>query len=336
MSSGGNSGSGGSSGGGSHWGKIRGFIGTGLGFIGAALVVIVPAILPTILEKDMLCNLKVINVNNFLKCDDKPTIPTETPVTPVTPSPTPSYSPSVKLPKQDNSPSQSPNSCEKQENSNTVNIGSLDLPCTSNSNISPDNLERRYRFKIDNPSNISLFLDGVNSEVEMSLYSDKDGTGVIGYRLENVSAFKSKLGIIKKELGVGSYIIIVKSKARDTPYSLQIINNTSQIQNIGYLEDKTIQENGSISLNNREHFYRFQLANPSNISLSLSDVNSEVGMSLSEDKDGTGVIGSTLEDTSAFNLKPGIIKKQLGVGSYIVVVRLKAKETNYNLTMSAP
>ncbi|HBW56300.1 MAG TPA: hypothetical protein DEF27_00270 [Oscillatoriales bacterium UBA8482] len=216
MSSGGNSGSGGSSGGGSHWGKILGFIGTGSGFIGAGSAAIVPAIL----EKDMLCNLKVINVNNFLKCDDKSTIPTETPVTPVTPSPTPSYSPSAKLPKQDNSPSQSPNSCEKQENSNTVNIGSLDLPCTSNSNISPDNLERRYRFKLDNPSNISLFLDGVNSAVEMSLYSDKDGTGVIGYTLEDISAFNSKPGIIKKQLGVGSYIVVVRLKAKETNYHL--------------------------------------------------------------------------------------------------------------------
>jgi hypothetical protein len=205
-----------------------------------------------------------------------------------------------------------------------------------NGSVSLEDREQSYRFQLANPSNISLSLDGVSSEVEMSLYSDKDGTGVIGNNYGYTSAYKSKSGVIKRELGVGNYILVVRFKARDTKYSLQIVNDTSQVQNLGYLDQKSIPKNGSVSLKNPEQFYGFQLANPSNISLFLDDVNSEVHMSLFSDKDGTGVIGANYGYTSAFNSKPGIIKRELGVGNYIVVVRLKARETDYNLTMSAP
>lgn len=244
-------------------------------------------------------------------------------------SPTTSLSPSpVQLPADQNP-------CTAKQNGSTVNLGSLDRSCIFPGSLSSNNLENIYRFKIDNPSNISLFLDGVNSEVEISLYSEKEGTGVIGYILENVSAFKSKSGTIIKELSRGNYIISVKLKARETKYSLQLVNNTSQIKDVDYLE-KTIRDSSSVSLNNRERYYRFKLGNPSSISLYLDDVNSEVEMSLCSERKDTGVIEYQLENISAYNLKPGTIKKELGVGSYIVVLRLKAKDTNYTLTMSAP
>ena len=252
------------------------------------------------------------------------------------PFPTKGTSPIASLPPSPVKPSAEDNSCIKEPNGSTVNIGSLDGSCIFPGTVTSSNPENHYRFKIDNPSNISLFLDGVNSEVEIYLYSDKDGTGVIQYTLENISAFKSKTGRIVRELGVGSYIAVVKMKARDTQYLLQIVNNTSLIQNLGYLDAKPFPKNGSISLNNREQFYRFQLANPSSISLSLTGVNSEVEMSLYSERKETEVIGYTLEYISAYNSKPGIIKKELGAGNYIVVVRLKARETNYTLTMSAP
>ena len=228
------------------------------------------------------------------------------------------------------------NPCTKEQNGSTVNLGSLDRYCIFPGSVTSNNLENRYRFKIDNPSNISLFLDDVNSEVQMSLFSDKDDTGVIGNNYGYTSAYKSKSGVIQRELGVGSYILVVRFKARDTNYSLQIVNDTSQVQNLGYLNQKSIPKSGSVSFKKREQFYGFQLDNPSNISLSLDGVNSEVQMSLFSDKDGTGVTGNNYAYTSAFNSKPGVIKQELGRGNYIVVVRLKARETDYNLTMSTP
>ncbi len=113
------------------------------------------------------------------------------------------------------------------------------------------------------------------------------------------------------------------SQIQDVPY-----------QDVGYLE-KTILKQGSVSLKNREQFYRFKLANPSKVSLSLDGVDSEVDIYLYSDKDGTGVIGDNYGYTSAIKSKPGIITKELGAGNYIVVVRLKARGSNYTLTISA-
>ncbi len=93
-----------------------------------------------------------------------------------------------------------------------------------NGSVSLEDREQSYRFKLGNPSSISLSLDGVNSKVEMSLYSDKDGIGLIedednyGY----TSAVKSKPGIIKKELGAGNYIVVVRLKAKASNYTLMM------------------------------------------------------------------------------------------------------------------
>jgi len=329
--------------------------------IAGVSLVVVPIVIGTatfLFGDTLLCKLKGVDVG-FLRCDN----PSESKATTETPSLPPKFPPSSEPVKQEPIPSSSPTStpspapetpapvspspspvklsadgkpCTVEQNGSTVNLGSLEHSCPFAGNVSSNNLENRYRFKIDNPSNISLFLDDVNSEVEMFLYSDRDGTGVIQYQLENISAIKSKTGVIEKELGVGSYILVVKMKARETPYSLQIINNTSQIENIGYLEEKTIPKNGSINLKHRQKFYSFQLANPSSISLSLGGVNSEVEMVLYSDRNGTGVIQYQLENTSAFNSKPGIIKTNLRVGNYIVLVRSRLRDTDYTLTMSAP
>ncbi|MEG4534011.1 hypothetical protein [Microcoleus sp. D2_18a_D3] len=343
MSSGG---SGGSGGGGLNWKEV------------VAILGVITGILVFIFGDKFLCNLKGVNVG-FLRCDN----PSERKAATETPALPPKFPPSSEPVKQDPIPFSSPTStpspapetpapvspspspvklsadekpCTAEQNGSTVNLGSLERSCSFAGNVSSNNLENRYRFKIDNPSNISLFLDDVNSEVEMFLYSDRDGTGSIQYQLENTSAIKSRTGVIEQELGVGSYILVVKLKARDTPYSLQIINNTTQIENVGYLEDKTLTKNGSFNLKHRQKFYSFQLANPSSISLSLGGVNSEVEMVLYSDRKGTGVIQYQLENTSAFNSKPGIIKTTLRVGNYIVLVRSKLRDTDYTLTMSAP
>ncbi|MEZ2300740.1 MAG: hypothetical protein ACBR13_03155 [Microcoleus sp.] len=246
----------------------------------------------------------------------------ETPA-PVSPSPSP-----VKL-----SADEKP--CTVEQNGSTANLGFLNSSCTFTGNLNSNNQESIYRFKIDNPSNISLYLGNVNSEVEISLYEDQTGTGVKSGRLEDRSAINSKMAIIGRELSVGNYIVVIRSKVRETPYSLQLVNNTSQAKNLNFLQG-SIPLNGSVSSNNQRRYYRFKLANPSDINLALDGVNSEVGISLYEDQTGAGVISGRIEDRSASQDKPAIIKRNLSAGNYIVVVGFQARDTNYNLTISAP
>ncbi|WP_333456327.1 hypothetical protein [Microcoleus sp. herbarium5] len=294
----------------------------------------------------------------ILKCSNPPE---PRPVIPAPPT-TVSSSPSPDSPKSDSTPSSSPISnsspapetpapvspspsavklsadekpCTVEQNGSTVNLEFLNRSCTFTGNFNSNNQERIYRFKIDNPSNITLYLGNVNSEVEMFLYEDQSGTGVISGRIENRSAINSRMGIIDRQLSVGNYIVAIRSKVRETPYSLQIVNNTSQAKNLEFLQG-TIPLNGSVSSKNQQRYYRFQLANPSDINLSLDGVNSEVEMFIYEDQSGTGVISGRIENRSAFKDQPAIIKRNLSVGHYIVVIGFKARETDYILTMSAP
>lgn len=343
MSSGGSGGSGGS-----HipWKTIAAFS-----------VVVVPIIIATVdllVGNKLLCNLKDVNVG-FLKCDNLPDNPTPPPSPksppppeppkpePIpSPSPTSTSSPAPQTPAPV-SPSPSPpktpdideKPCTVEQNGSTANLGFLNSSCTFTGNLNSNNQESIYRFKIDNPSNISLYLGNVNSEVEISLYEDQTGTGVKSGRLEDRSAINSKMAIIGRELSVGNYIVVIRSKVRETPYSLQLVNNTSQAKNLNFLQG-SIPLNGSVSSNNQRRYYRFKLANPSDINLALDGVNSEVGISLYEDQTGAGVISGRIEDRSAFKDKPAIIKRNLSAGNYIVVVGFQARDTNYNLTISAP
>ena len=338
--------SGGNGSGGVHWvaiGAVVAVLGTITGF-GVFLF-----------GDTVLCKLKGVDVG-FLRCEEDAKV-----VTPAPPFP-PKFPPSSEPIKQDIIPSSSPIStsspapetpvpvspspspvklsadekpCTVEQNGSTVNLEFLNRSCTFTGNFNSSNQERIYRFKIDNPSNITLYLGNVNSEVGMFLYEDQSGTGVISGRIEDLSAINSKMGIINRQLSVGNYIVAIRSKVRETPYSLQLVNNTSQAKNLEFLQG-TIPLTGSVSSNNQQRYYRFKLANPSDINLSLDGVNSEVGMFLYEDQSGTGVISGRIEDRSAFKDKPAIIKRNLSVGHYIVVIGLKARDTNYNVTMSAP
>ena len=325
--------------------------------IAAVSVVVVPIIMAAcdlLLGNKVLCNLKGVEVS-FLKCDnnlpDNPT-PLPTPKSPAPsespkPEPIPSSSPtSTSFPAPQTpapvSPSPTPvkvsvdeKPCTVEQNGSTANLGFLNSSCTFTGNLNSNNQESIYRFKTDNPSNISLYLGNVNSEVEMSLYEDQTGTGVKSGRLESSSAINSKMGIIGRELSVGNYIVVIRSKVRETQYSLQLVNNTSQAKNLNFLQG-SIPLTGSVSSNNQRRYYRFKLANPSDINLSLDGVNSEVGMSLYEDQSGTGVTSGRLEPSSAFKDKPAIIKRNLSVGNYIVVIGFMARDSNYNLTISTP
>lgn len=180
--------------------------------IAGVSLVVVPIVIGTatfLFGDTLLCKLKGVDVG-FLRCDN----PSESKATTETPSLPPKFPPSSEPVKQEPIPSSSPTStpspapetpalvspspspvklsadgkpCTVEQNGSTVNLGSLEHSCPFAGNVSSNNLENRYRFKIDNPSNISLFLDDVNSEVEMFLYSDRDGTGVIQYQLENIA-----------------------------------------------------------------------------------------------------------------------------------------------------
>jgi cytoskeletal protein RodZ len=242
-----------------------------------------------------------------------PTSPsaTETPQ-PITPSPTPTNSPDILT--------------KAKEFSDRVDF---------------NNQEKNYSFSLDKPSNVSIYLDKVTDEVGVHLYVDTNGNGFVDNNEQLASDYpysSTRAGAIQKALGADKYIVVVKFRNKNSDYTLQLVNNTYETVDIGSLKGaKTF--NDSINRNSRQKFYKFSLSNPSNVSLFLDKVTSQIDFGLYVDKNGNGIIDDNseqLDSASAYSSSPGKITKTLGADDYFVVVSERERNTNYSLTVSSP
>jgi len=216
---------------------------------------------------------------------------------------------------------------------NPEQIGELEGYKFFEHSISDTLPEQTYHFKLANTSNVSFYLDGVSSETQIFL-NKANKAGVITSYMTMSSASNAKSGVIQEKLETGDYVVVVKLMSRETKYFLRLFNNTNLAENVDYLETEKKYTNQTISSQYPEKYYHFKLANPTNVSLRLEGVNSDTQIFLNK-ADEAGVIRSYITMSSASNAKSGVIKENLTTGDYVVVIRFQARETKYNLTMSA-
>lgn len=216
---------------------------------------------------------------------------------------------------------------------NPEQIGELEGYKLFQHSISDNLPEQIYHFKLANTSNVSFYLDGVSSETQIFL-NKANQAGVITSYMTMSSASNAKSGVIKEKLETGDYVVVVKLISRDTQYYLRLFNNTNLAEKVDYLETKKKYPNQTISSQYPEKYYHFKLANPTNVNLRLEGVNSDTQIFLNK-ADEAGVIRSYINMSSASKAKSGVIQEKLETGDYVVVIRFQARETNYNLTMSA-
>jgi hypothetical protein len=216
---------------------------------------------------------------------------------------------------------------------NPEKIGELEGSKLFEHSISDNLPEQTYHFKLANTSDVSLYLDGVSSETEMFLHKANEA-GVITSYIDSRSASKALPGVMQTNLKTGDYVIVVKLKSRNSKYLLRLFNNTNLAENVGYLANEKKYPSQTISSQYPEKYYHFKLANPTNFSLRLEGVNSETPIFLNRANE-AGVITSYIDSRSASKAEPGVIQTNLKTGDYVVVIRFKTRDTDYNLTMSA-
>jgi len=85
--------------------------------------------------------------------------------------------------------------------------------------ISSQYPERYYHFKLANPTNVSLRLEGVNSETAIFLNRANEA-GVITSYIDSRSASKAQPGVIQTNLKTGDYVVVIRFQTRDTDYNL--------------------------------------------------------------------------------------------------------------------
>ena len=223
----------------------------------------------------------------------------------------------------------------KNPTSNPEKIGELEGLKLFEHTISANYPKQSYHFKLANSSDISLYIDKVSSEVKLSLYKANSAGVITGSNINSAPAHNASPGVIQQNLNTGDYVVVVDFKNRGTSYLLRFFNNTMLAENVDFLETSKQYVDQTISSELPQKYYHFKLANPSNISLRLDGVNSEIKMLLYKANKAGVITGSNINSAPASNASPGVIQQNLNTGDYVVVVHFQTRETKYNLAMSA-
>ena len=198
-------------------------------------------------------------------------------------------------------------------------------------NLSSQNEKERYYFTLGNPSNISLYLDEVENEALITLYTD-NGNGLAGNEITEATATLYKPVEIEKILGSGKYIVEIKRRIEDTKYRITGSNYTKKINDFGSLGNDKKTDTSALNKDKRKQYYRFTIGNPGGVSLYLDQVQNETQITLYTDN-GNGLPGNEITEATATRSTPGKIERNLASGNYIVLLSKRGGDTSYSFSI---
>jgi Ca2+-binding RTX toxin-like protein len=236
-----------------------------------------------------------------------------------------------------------------------LDIGNLSDLQTFNDSVNTTDTDDFYKFNLDRTSNFNLNMSGLNDYASVYLIADLNRDGVVDKNetlKEDSYNHSTNDGVIKSDLGAGKYFALVKpyNATSNSNYTLKLSatptppttpsnpgNDLGSALNIGNLSgQKNFQD--FVGVVDTQDFYRFNIPQTSNFTLNgLSDYAS---IYLIADTNKNGVIdkNETIEeDTYNHSTNDGVIKSDLGAGSYFALVKLYdvINNTNYTLNLSA-
>jgi hypothetical protein len=191
-----------------------------------------------------------------------------------------------------------------------------------------------YRFSLTQTSDFNLTLDGLSSDADVVLLNGEGQTLQGSY-----GSFAGAESIVRR-LNAGDYYIRVYPYSGDTNYNLALTaiavasqdgagNSLGAARSIGTLSgSRSFQD--AIGGNDPNDYYRFDLAQISNFSLSLN------GLSADADVELLTSTGNFIASSIASGLGAELITRTLNAGTYYIrVYPFRTAETNYQLNLSA-
>jgi len=211
----------------------------------------------------------------------------------------------------------------------TVDVGSLSGFRSFNGLVDSTVPDKYYSFTLETATRFRLDLTGLSADANVQLLR---GDG-------NIVASSAALGTanetIRRNLSAGTYVVRVLQFDGDTRYSLRLTSDIAggtmdSAFDIGTLSGSRVL-NDSINANNDSNdYYRFDLANTSNFSLTLDNLSQNADVLL---LDGSG---NLIQFSSSMGTTRENIRSQLTAGTYFVrVVPFGSAITNYRLTLAA-
>ena len=186
-----------------------------------------------------------------------------------------------------------------------------------------------YSFNVATPSNFSLSLTGLSADADVKLL-DSSG-GVISSSTASGTTSES----ITTQLSAGTYYARVYQCSGDTNYSLSLTATVTSVDNaldtaraVGTLT-ATQSFSDWVGSADTNDYYSFNVATPSNFSLSLTGLSADADVQLL-DRSGGVISRSTASGNTSES-----ITRQLSAGNYYVRVYQCSGDTNYSLSLTA-
>ncbi len=188
-----------------------------------------------------------------------------------------------------------------------------------------------YHFSTNATSNLQLNLTGLTADANLFLVQDVNQNGV--YDAGDLLAFSTNTGttaeqINRTDLAAGSYFawVTANSGSAITNYNLTLTTDAAG-NTLGNARDLGILNSASsysdfVGNSDTRDFYRFQVASPTTVNVSLSGLTADADLTLIRDVNGNGAVDSG--DIVAASLNSGTTAENLtatlATGTYFVQV----------------
>lgn len=231
--------------------------------------------------------------------------------------------------------------------STAENLGILAGRQVATDTVSVSNELDIYRFQLTSASDLNLTLAGLTANAELFLIQDinNDGLLTVSNEVLNLSANPGTTPdvITAQTLAAGTYYAAVLADNAFTSYTLTLTsdavgNTLNTARNLGTLSSSPLSLREYVGTDDLDDYYRFQLDQTSNLSLSLTGMTADADLYLIQDANFNGVLeaGEVLDFSIAANTTAdSIALAGLTAGTYYIGVLQYQGNTNYLLQATA-
>ena len=234
---------------------------------------------------------------------------------------------------------------------NAKNLGVLGNNVQQSDFIGQVDADDYYRFTLSSTNDLNIDVANLsNGDLFVELGQDKNNDGILDF--DEIVTTSDEEGatnekISRTGLAAGDYVLHLGRNSGNTNYNLDLSATPSVIPNDKAGSTLAAAFNlGSLTTSIQKEFvgnvdpidyYRFNLANPSGLTLNLSGLSTDIDLELSQDKDSDGLISSDeIIQVSELteNQDETIDIAALPAGNYFVKVSQYEGDTTYDLSLT--
>ncbi|MBI3708591.1 MAG: PPC domain-containing protein, partial [Proteobacteria bacterium] len=219
---------------------------------------------------------------------------------------------------------------DTRQTARTVTLGAVPTPF--NDRIGGADANDFYRFTLSNPGQLRLGLTGLTADADVELL---DGTGTSIAVSDNAGSDPES---IERVLTAGTYFVRVFPFFGETPYQLSLAvvgqdqideagNTLATARDLGTVGGSVTSTQGRVGALDHDDFYRFQVTQAGQLSVSLTGLTADADMQLLNGN------GSLIDQSTNSGTQPEGISATLTPGVYFARVTQFDGEASYTLTL---